>query len=254
MKKPMKRVHYNFSLHPEKHVLPACMINIIGSDKKRPDYQGTTNQAAVTCARCLKIIGVQGEIKKIILTVAVVLFAAVPAVMAADCESIRPDLMTRAQQMAQNARDREIKDFSEASAATLEGGSPGQSGKPGAANASSSNCLEKYKDVKVGSMIGVPSVSDLAKQALDRVSKAACTGIDSIYNQAGASMSQSVVLPGNIGGAQVGLPGASQLGNPYQSPNTVSTPGADVTVKKSNGGIISNTINGIPNYIKGIFQ
>ena len=178
--------------------------------------------------------------KKIILTVAVALFVAAPA-QAADCESVRPDLMARAQQMAQNSRDRAIKDFSESSAATLEGGS-------------SSNCLEKYKDVKVGSMIGVPSVSDLAKQALDRVSKAACTGIASIYNQAGASMSQSVVLPGNIGGAQVGLPGANQLGNPYQSPNTVSTPGADVTVKKSNGGIISNTINGIPNYIKGIFQ
>lgn len=193
--------------------------------------------------------------KKLIVAAATTFFmAAAGPAMAADCESIRPDLMTRAQQMAQNARDREIKDFSEASAATLEGGSAGQPGRPGAANTSSANCLEKYKDVKVGTMIGVPSMSDLAKQALDRVSKAACTSIDSIYNQAGASMSQSVVLPGNIGGAQVGLPGANQLGNPYQSPNTVSTPGADVTVKKSNGGIISNTINGIPNYIKGIFQ
>ncbi len=193
--------------------------------------------------------------KKLIVAAATTfLMAATGPVLAADCETVRPDLLSRAQQMAQNSRDQAIKDFSESSAATLEGGSPGQSGKPGAANASSSNCLEKYKDVKVGSMIGVPSVSDLAKQALDRVSKAACTGIDSIYNQAGASMSQSVVLPGNIGGAQVGLPGANQLGNPYQSPNTVSTPGADVTVKKSSGGIISNTINGIPNYIKGIFQ
>ena len=251
--KKQKRMHYNFSLHPEKHVLPACVICIIGSDKKRSDYHGTTNQAAVTCARCLRTIGGHKGIKKIILTAVAVLFVTAPA-LAADCETVRPDLLSRAQQMAQNSRDQAIKDFSESSAATLEGGSPGQSGKPGAANASSSNCLEKYKDVKVGSMIGVPSVSDLAKQALDRVSKAACTGIDSIYNQAGASMSQSVVLPGNIGGAQVGLPGASQLGNPYQSPNTVSTPGADVTVKKSNGGIISNTINGIPNYIKGIFQ
>ncbi|MHB8149200.1 MAG: hypothetical protein ACYDIB_03470 [Desulfobulbia bacterium] len=193
--------------------------------------------------------------KKLIVAAATTfLMAATGPVLAADCETVRPDLLSRAQQMAQNSRDQAIKDFSESSAATLEGGSPGQSGKPSAVNASSSNCLEKYKDVKVGSMIGVPSVSDLAKQALDRVSKAACTGIDSIYNQAGASMSQSVVLPGNIGGAQVGLPGANQLGNPYQSPNTVSTPGADVTVKKSNGGIISNTINGIPNYIKGIFQ
>lgn len=252
--KKQKRMHYNFSLNPEKYVLPACMINIIGSDKRQPNYCGTTNQAAVTCARCLKIIGVQhGGIKKIILTAVAVLFAAAPA-LAADCESVRPDLLSRAQQMAQNSRDRAIKDFSESSAATLEGGSPGQSGQPGGTNSSSSNCLEKYKEVKVGTMIGVPSVSDLAKQALDRVSQAACTSIDSIYNQAGASMSQSVVLPGNIGGAQVGLPGANQLGNPYQSPNTVSTPGADVTVKKSNGGIISNTINGIPNYIKGIFQ
>jgi len=190
--------------------------------------------------------------KKLFVAAATTFFmaAAGPAV-AADCESIRPDLMARAQQMAQNARDREIKDFSEASAATLEGGTAGQAGRPGAANASSSNCLEKYKDVKVGAMIGVPSVSDLAKQALDRVSKAACTEIDSIYGQAAGSMKQSVVLPGNIGGAQVGLPGAYQLGNSYQSPNTVSTPAADVTVKKSSGGGVLNTI---PNYIRGIFQ
>ena len=191
--------------------------------------------------------------KKIILTAAIALFVAAPA-LAADCESVRPELLSRAQQMAQNSRDRAIKDFSESSAATLEGGSPGQSGQPGAANSSSSNCLEKYKDVKVGTMIGIPSVSDLSKQALDRVSKAACTGIDSIYGQAAGSMKQSVMLPGNIGGAQVGLPGAYQLGNPYQSSNTVSVPGADVSVKKSSGGIIQNAISGIPNYIKGIFQ
>lgn len=189
--------------------------------------------------------------KKIILTAAAVLFVAAAAI-AADCESVRPDLMARAQQMAQNARDREIKDFSEASAATLEGGSAGQPGKSGAANASSSNCLEKYKDVKVGGMLGIPSMSDLAKQALDGVSKAACTSIDSVYNQAAGSMKQSVMLPGNIGGAQVGLPGTNQLGS-YQ-PNTVSIPGADVAVKKSSGGVISNTINEIPTYIRGIFQ
>lgn len=185
--------------------------------------------------------------KKIILTAAVVFFVAAAPALAADCESVRPDLLSRAQQMAQNSRDRAIKDFSESSAATLEGGSPGQSGQSGAGgtNASSaSNCLEKYKDVKVGTMIGVPSVSDLSKQALDRVSKAACTSIDSIYNQAGASMSQSVVLPGNIGGAQVGLPGANQIGV-YQ-PN--------MNVKKSSGGVIADTISEIPNYIKGIFQ
>lgn len=192
--------------------------------------------------------------KKIILTAAVAFFVAASA-LAADCESVRPDLLSRAQQMAQNSRDRAIKDFSESSAATLEGGSPGQAGQPGAGtNASSSNCLEKYKDVKVGTMIGVPSVSDLAKQALDRVSQAACSSIDSIYGQAAGSMKQAVMLPGNIGGAQVGLPGAYQLGNPNQSPNTVSVPGADVSVKKSSGGIIQNTISGIPNYIKGIFQ
>jgi len=191
--------------------------------------------------------------KKIILTAAIALFVAAPA-LAADCESVRPELLSRAQQMAQNSRDRAIKDFSESSAATLEGGSPGQSGQPGVANSSSSNCLEKYKDVKVGTMIGIPSVSDLSKQALDRVSKAACTGIDSIYGQAAGSMKQSVMLPGNIGGAQVGLPGAYQLGNPYQSSNTVSVPGADVSVNKSSGGIIQNAISGIPNYIKGIFQ
>lgn len=192
--------------------------------------------------------------KKTILTItAAALFAGGPA-LAADCESVRPDLMARAQQMAQNARDREIKAFSEASAATLEGGAAGQPGKPGAVNASSANCLEKYKDVKVGGMIGVPAVSDLAKQAFDRVSQAACTSIDSIYGQAAGSMKQSVMLPGNIGGAQIGLPGANQLGNPYQTPNTVSVPGADVSVKKSTGGSIQNTISGIPNYIKGIFQ
>lgn len=192
--------------------------------------------------------------KKIILTAAVAFLVAAPA-LAADCESVRPDLLSRAQQMAQNSRDRAIKDFSESSAATLEGGSPGQTGQPGAGtNASSSNCLEKYKDVKVGSMIGVPSVNDLAKQALDRVSQAACTSIDSVYGQAAGSMKQSIMLPGNIGGAQVGLPGAYQLGNPYQSPNTVSVPGVDVSVKKSSGGIIQNTISGIPSYIKGIFQ
>jgi hypothetical protein len=101
-------------------------------------------------------------------------------------------------------------------------------------------------------MLGVPSVSDLAKQALDRVSQAACTSVDSLYNQAAGSMSQSVMLPGNIGGAQVGLPGANLLGV-YQQ-NTVSTPAADVTVKKSSGGTIQNAISEIPNYIKGIFR
>jgi len=190
--------------------------------------------------------------KKVILTAAVALFVAAPT-LAADCESIRPELMVRAQQMAQNARDRAIKDFSESSAATLEGGSPGQAGQPGTGtNASSSNCLEKYKDVKVGGMLGIPSMSDLAKQALDGVSKAACTSVDSVYNQAAGSMKQSVMLPGNIGGAQVGLPGASQLGA-YQ-PNTVSVPGADVAVKKSSGGVISNAISEIPSYVRGIFQ
>ena len=190
--------------------------------------------------------------KKTILTITTAaLFAGGPA-LAADCESVRPDLMARAQQMAQNARDREIKAFSESSTATLEGGPPGQAGQPGAGtNASSSNCLEKYKDVKVGAMIGVPSVSDIAKQALDRVSQTACTSIDSIYGQASGSMKQSVMLPGNIGGAQVGLPGANRLGNPYQPPNTVSAPAADVTVKKSSGDGVLNTI---PNYIRGIFQ
>lgn len=194
--------------------------------------------------------------KRFIIAAATTFFmAATGPALAANCESVRPDLMTRAQQMAQNARDREIKDFSEASAATLEGGgTTGQPGKSAAANASSSNCLEKYKDVKVGGMIGVPAVSDLAKQALGRVSQAACTSIDSIYNQAAGSMSQSVMLPGNIGGAQVGLPGSGQLGNPTQPPNTVSTPAADVTVKKSSGGVISNAIGEIPNYIKGIFR
>ena len=62
--------------------------------------------------------------KKIILTVAVALFVAAPA-QAADCESVRPDLMARAQQMAQNSRDRAIKDFSESSAATGTGISGG---------------------------------------------------------------------------------------------------------------------------------
>ena len=248
--KKQKKTHYNTALNPEKNVLPACMIDMIGNSRQRPEYLGTTSKMAVTCSRCLKIIGLG---KKIILIIAglLVLSSGGGPALAADCESVRPDLMARAQQMAQNSRDRTIKDFSESSAATLEGGSPGQSGQPGAANASSSNCLEKYKDVKVGAMIGVPSISDLTKQALDRVSKAACTGIDSIYNQAGASMSQAVVLPGNIGGAQVGLPGANRLGNPYQPPNTVSTPAADVTVKKSGG---DGVLSAIPNYIRGIFQ
>ncbi|MGV1099179.1 hypothetical protein ACUUL3_07165 [Thiovibrio sp. JS02] len=194
--------------------------------------------------------------KKIIkISAMIVLLGSSPTLaLAADCESVRPDLMARAQQMAQNARDREIKEFSEASAATLEGGgtTTGQPGRPGAANASSSNCLEKYKDVKVAGMLGIPSVSDLAKQALDRVSQAACTSIDSVYNQAAGNMRQGVMLPGNIGGAQVGLPGSNQLGV-YQ-PNTVSTPAADVTVKKSSGGAIQDSISEIPGYIKGIFK
>ncbi|PKN23195.1 MAG: hypothetical protein CVU68_01750 [Deltaproteobacteria bacterium HGW-Deltaproteobacteria-3] len=56
MKKP-KKMHYNAALHPEKGVLPACAIGCIGSTKRRMDYQGTTDKAAVTCARCRKIIG-----------------------------------------------------------------------------------------------------------------------------------------------------------------------------------------------------
>jgi hypothetical protein len=247
--KKQKKTHFNAALHPEKNVLPACMIGAIGNGRQRPEYIGTTSKMAVTCSRCLKMIGL-GKIILIIAGLLVLSSGGEPA-LAADCESVRPDLMARAQQMAQNSRDRTIKDFSESSAATLEGGSPGQSGQPGAANSSSSNCLEKYKDVKVGAMIGAPSISDLTKQALDRVSKAACTGIDSIYNQAAGSMKQSVMLPGNIGGAQAGLPGANQLGNPYSSPNTVSTPAADLTVKKSSGDGILSTI---PNYVRGIFQ
>jgi hypothetical protein len=223
------------------------MIGAIGNGRQRPEYIGTTRKMAVTCSRCLKMIG----LGKIIAGLLVLSIGGGPA-LAADCESVRPDLMARAQQMAQNARDREIKAFSESSAATLEGGPPGQAGQPGAGtNASSSNCLEKYKDVKVGTMISVPWVSDLAKQALDSVSQAACTSIDSIFGQAAGSMKQSVMLPGNIGGAQAGLPGANQLGNPYPSPNTASTPAADLTVKKSSGDGILSTI---PNYIRGIFQ
>ena len=49
-------IHYNAALHPETHVLPACVIGIIGSTKNRPPYQGTTNQAKVTCLRCLKAL------------------------------------------------------------------------------------------------------------------------------------------------------------------------------------------------------
>lgn len=179
--------------------------------------------------------------KKIILSVAAVLLITASA-LAADCESVRPDLLSRAQQMAQNSRDRAIRDFSESSAATLESGSSGQPGQPGAANASSSsNCLEKYKEVKVGEMIGVPSVSDLASQALDRVSQTACTSIDSIYSQAAGSMNKSVMLPGNIGGPQVGPPRASQ----------------PLNAARTSGGIIRDTldtINRVPDYIRGIFQ
>ena len=47
-------VHYNAALRPENHVLPACVIGIIGSSKPRPQYRGTTDQAKVTCSRCLK--------------------------------------------------------------------------------------------------------------------------------------------------------------------------------------------------------
>lgn len=178
--------------------------------------------------------------KKIILSVAAVLLITASA-LAADCESVRPDLLSRAQQMAQNSRDRAIRDFSESSAATLESGSSGQPGQPGAANASSSNCLEKYKEVKVGEMIGVPSVSDLASQALDRVSTAACTSIDAVYDQAAGFMNQSVMLPGNIGGAQVGPPRASQ----------------PLNAARTSGGFIRDTmdtINRVPAYIRGIFQ
>lgn len=191
--------------------------------------------------------------KNIVLFTMVALFVSGPA-FAADCESVRPDLLSRAQQMAQNARDRAIKDFSESSAATLESGSFGKSGRPGADSTSSSSCLEKYKDVKVGTMIGVPSVSDLAKEALDRVSHAACTSIDSIYDHAAGSMEQSIMLPGNIGGAKVELPGAGHLGKSYLSPSAVGVSGADISVKKSSGGAIRDKINEIPNFIKGIFQ
>ncbi len=48
-----KKIHFNAALHPESHVLPACMIGIIGSTRARADYRGTTKKERVTCARCL---------------------------------------------------------------------------------------------------------------------------------------------------------------------------------------------------------
>jgi len=170
----------------------------------------------------------------------VMLFAAMPA-LAAECDSVRPDLFSRAQQMAQNSRDMVIRDFSEASVATLEDGTHGQSGAT-----TSSNCLEKYKDVKVGAMIGIPSLGDITKQAIEQVSQEACTSIDSVYAQAAESMKRSVVLPSNIGGAQIGLPGASQLGTTSRAVNTISKPAAAVSVEPSG--------EAIPDFIRGIFQ
>jgi len=54
-------IHYNAALHPETHVLPGCVIGIIGSSNPRPVYHGTINIDKVTCKRCLRSLGRGGK-------------------------------------------------------------------------------------------------------------------------------------------------------------------------------------------------
>lgn len=53
----MTVIHYNAALQPALHVLPGCVIGIIGSSRPRPAYRGTTEIDKVTCKRCLRSLG-----------------------------------------------------------------------------------------------------------------------------------------------------------------------------------------------------
>jgi len=54
------KTYYNAALRPENNVLPACMIGLIGSSRKRPNYRGTTDFEQITCERCLRKLGKKG--------------------------------------------------------------------------------------------------------------------------------------------------------------------------------------------------
>lgn len=111
-------------------------------------------------------------------------------------------------------------------------------------------CLEKFKNLKAGATLGVPSLGDL----FAGIAQKACSTADSLYNQAVSGVQTQVMLPGNVGGAKIGLPSAGQMNGTSLPSSAVSVPGADVAVTKSSGGIFRDTINKVPNYIRGIFQ
>lgn len=111
-------------------------------------------------------------------------------------------------------------------------------------------CLEKFKNIKAGATLGLPSLPDL----FGSIAQKACSTADSLYNQAINGTQTQVMLPGNVAGVKVGLPSAGQMNNSTQPTSTISVPAADVGVTKMSGGIIRDTINKVPAYIRGIFQ
>ena len=111
-------------------------------------------------------------------------------------------------------------------------------------------CLEKFKNIRAGATLGLPSLPDL----FGSIAQKACSTADSLYNQAISGTQTQVMLPGNVGGVKVGLPSSGQMDPTYQPPNTISVPGADIGMTKTSGGIFRDTINKVPTYIRGIFQ
>lgn len=176
--------------------------------------------------------------KKIILSLSLVLALDLPA-MAGECEqSIRPDLYQQAAAMAQNARDRMIVEHAEETS-RLES-------SPAAKNLV--KCLEKYKNISIAGALKVPSPLDILKAGMDQLGQAACSAVDNLYSDARRATEQRVSLPGSIGGARVGLPGTGELARP-SGPS-----GVQVQPVTRPEGVLRESVDDASSTIRGIFR
>lgn len=108
------------------------------------------------------------------------------------------------------------------------------------------NCIDKYKNIKFGSALGLPDLSGAVLQALETATSMVCNKIDESYNDITKSVSTGVMMPNGWGGADVRLPTASEMRYPSSQQKAIDTDVVSVKTKPAR--------TNLPNLIRDIFK
>jgi len=150
------------------------------------------------------------------------------AIMVSQCAvavNCDPNVMSALQQAAANGMQQEIN-FSKQEA-----------DKTAQTPISQASCLDKYKSMQIGSILGLPNLS--LAGLLASLENKACSTIDAGISAASQPLSKTVVLPGG-GGTVSTAPQVTYGGNANQQPVTIQSTGQPSAV----GGVL-NKFNGL---------